>query len=78
MREKAETAPPSLGPAAPWVETRVGGWVFVSAILVAPPLMVALPLALRGILRSLGILSGPSAFYDTIPLVAAYAVPYSR
>jgi len=60
----------------PWVETRVGGWVFVSSILVAPPLMVAVPLALRAILRTLGVLTGPSPFYDTIPLVAAYAVPY--
>lgn len=72
----------SVGPVVPldsgehWIETREGGWFFVNAVLVAPALMVAFPWCLRAVFRLLGLLSGPNPFFDTIPVMAAYAVPY--
>lgn len=69
--------PVRLGPAHPWIETREGGWFFVNAILTAPALMVAFPLVVGGILRGLGVIAGYSRFFDTIPIIAAYALPYA-
>ncbi|MDX1567052.1 MAG: hypothetical protein R3223_04575 [Longimicrobiales bacterium] len=60
----------------PWVETRAGGLFFINAVLVAPELIVLIPLILGAILRGLGLLEGPSRFIDTIPRVAAYVLPW--
>lgn len=66
-----------LGSGERWIETREGGWFFVNAVLAAPALIVAFPLLVGGALRSLGVLEGRSRFFDTIPLIAAYVVPYA-
>ncbi len=68
--------PPARPEPEPWIETRVGGWVFVNAVLVAPALMVAFPHLVRWLLRTLGAHQGPSPFLDTIPMLAGFAVPY--
>lgn len=61
----------------PWVETRAGGLFFVNAVLVAPELVVLVPLVMGAVLRGLGLLQGPSRFIDTIPQVAAYVLPWT-
>ena len=61
----------------PWVETRAGGLFFVNAVLVAPELIVLIPLGAGAVLRGLGLLEGPSRFIDTIPRVAAYVLPWT-
>lgn len=59
----------------PWVETRAGGWFFVNAVLVAPELIVLVPLVARAALRAAGFVEGPSRFLDPIPAVADYMLP---
>lgn len=59
----------------PWVETRAGGWFFVNAVLVAPELIVLVPLVARAALRAAGLVEGPSRFLDPIPAVADYMLP---
>lgn len=61
----------------PWIETRAGGLFFVNAVLVAPELIVLIPLGAGAVLRGLGLLEGPSRFIDTIPQVAAYVLPWT-
>jgi len=71
------STPPDLPPReAPWIETRAGELFFVNAVLVSPELVVLLPLVVGFVLRSLGLLQGPSRFIDTIPRVAAYVLPW--
>ena len=60
-----------------WIETREGGWFFVNAVLAAPAFIVAFPLLVGAALRALGVLRGYNRFIDTIPLIAAYVVPYA-
>lgn len=59
----------------PWVETRAGGLFFLNAVLVAPELVVLVPLVAGAVLRGLGVLQGPSRFIDPVPRVAAYVLP---
>jgi len=59
----------------PWIETRQGGWFFVNALLVAPELVVLLPLALGALLGYLVPDREPSPFIDTIPFVASRSIP---
>lgn len=60
----------------PWVETPAGELFFVNAVLVAPELMVLLPLSAGALLRALGLLEGPARFIDPFPRVAAYVLPW--
>lgn len=60
---------------SPWVESRAGGLFFVNSVLVAPELIVLLPLLVGALLRALGLLEGPSRFIDPIPRVAAHVLP---
>lgn len=59
----------------PWVETRSGGLFFVSAVLVAPPLIALYPVLLRGLLHALIGFDRPSRILDPVPAVAAYVAP---
>ena len=59
----------------PWIETRQGGWFFVNALLVAPELVVLVPLTLRLVVEALNPGRPPSPFLDTIPFVASKALP---
>lgn len=71
------SGPPNLPPRdTPWIETRPGGLFFVNAVLVSPELVVLFPLVVGIVLRTLGLLEGPSRFIDTIPRVAAYVLPW--
>ncbi len=58
-----------------WIETPRGYLFFINALLVAPPVMVLIPLALRALLRARGALEGPSEFLDPFPMVAAHVLP---
>jgi hypothetical protein len=58
---------------ASFVETRAGGLFFLNLVLAAPALIVLLPTVVRGVLRGLGALEGPTPLLDPIPEVAAYA-----
>ncbi len=62
--------------AAPFVETPAGERFFLNAVLTAPALIVLWPVLLRGVLRALGVLDGPSALLDPVPLLAERAGPY--
>ncbi len=66
-----------LAPGDRWIESREGGWFFVNAVLAAPAFIVAFPLLVGGVLRAVGVLDGYNRFIDTIPLIAAYVVPYA-
>jgi hypothetical protein len=60
----------------PFVETRAGGLFFLNAVLAAPALIVLAPTLVRGILRGIGALDGPTPLLDPVPAVAAYAGPW--
>ena len=59
-----------------FVETRAGGLFFLNAVLAAPALIVLAPTLVRGLLRGLGALEGPTPLLDPVPAVAAYAGPW--
>jgi hypothetical protein len=59
----------------PWIETRQGGWFFLNAVLVAPELVVLVPLTLGLVIGLLVPDRGASPFIDTIPFVASKALP---
>lgn len=61
---------------APFVETPAGERFFLNAVLTAPAILVLWPVFLRGMLRSLGALDGPSRLFDPVPQVAAYVGPW--
>lgn len=68
------------GPSAerePFVETRAGGWFFVNAVLAGPTLLVLFPAAVRGLLRGIGAIGGPSRLLDPVPDLAARLGPYA-
>ena len=60
----------------PFVETPAGGLFFLNAVLAAPALIVLTPTLVRGILRGIGALEGPTALLDPVPAVAAHAGPW--
>lgn len=62
-------------PETPWVETREGGLFFLNAVLVMPELVVLVPVTLRTVFDLLVPDRGASPFLDTIPFVAARALP---
>ncbi len=59
----------------PWIETRQGEWFFLNAVLVAPELVVLVPLALGLAIGFLVPDRGTSPFLDTIPFVASRSLP---
>jgi len=59
----------------PWIESREGGWFFLSAVLIAPELVVLFPLLAGAIVSFLAPGREPSPFLDTIPYVAYEAMP---
>jgi hypothetical protein len=59
----------------PWIETRQGGWFFFNAVLVAPELVVLVPLTMGFVIGLLVPERGPSPFIDTIPFVASRSLP---
>lgn len=63
-------------PAVPFVETPAGERFFLNAVLTAPALLVLWPVLLRGVLRGLGVLEGPSPLLDPVPALARQAGPY--
>lgn len=69
-------APGGEGRDVPWVETPAGELFFLNAVLVAPELIVLVPLLAGAVLRGLGLLQGPSRFIDPVPRVAAYVLPW--
>lgn len=81
MKRSPEAAEPpgsssSAGADPPWIETREGGLFFVNALLVAPELVVLLPLGAGALLRAVGLLGGPSELLDTVPRMAGYVLPW--
>ena len=60
----------------PFVETPEGERFFVNAVLTAPALLALWPVLVRGLLRALGLLDGPSPLWDPIPALAGQAGPY--
>ncbi len=63
----------------PWIETKEGSLFFVNSLLVAPGLIVLVPLVLRAVLDAIGgpAAPSPSPVLDTIPTLAAYVVPFA-
>jgi hypothetical protein len=59
----------------PWIETRQGGWFFANAVMVAPELVVLVPLTLGLVMGLLVPDRGSSPFIDTIPFVASRSLP---
>lgn len=59
----------------PWIETKEGGLFFVNAVLVAPEVMVLIPLLLQALVELVNPARQPSPFLDTIPFVASRALP---
>ena len=64
------------GKEEPWIETREGELFFINALLVAPELVVLLPLSLQLLVGLITSERNPSPFLDTIPFVASKAIPY--
>jgi hypothetical protein len=60
----------------PFVETRAGGLFFLNAVLAGPALLVVWPALLRGVLRGMGALAGPSPLLDPVPELAERVGPY--
>jgi len=60
----------------PWIETREGGLFFINALLVAPELVVLIPLTLQLLVGAISAERNPSPFLDTIPFVASRAIPF--
>jgi len=52
----------------PFVETPAGGLFFLNAVLAL--------VVVRGLLRGIGAIEGPTALLDPVPAVAAYAGPW--
>lgn len=76
-RSREEEGPDGTpGRDEPWIETARGGWFFVNALLVAPELVVLLPLTLQLVVGLLAPERNPSPFLDTIPFVASKSIPY--
>jgi hypothetical protein len=73
-RQEGAGSVPSRG--EPFVETPAGGLFFLNAVLAAPALVVIWPVLLRGLLRGVGALDGPSALLDPIPAYAAEVGPF--
>jgi hypothetical protein len=72
-----DAGPGGEGAAAsgPWIETKEGGLFFVNAVLVAPEVMVLIPLLLQAFVELVNPAREPSPFLDTIPFVASRALP---
>jgi hypothetical protein len=68
--------PDDEGGFVPFVETPAGGLFFLNAVLAAPALIVLAPTLVRGLLRGLGALEGPTPLLDPVPAVAAHAGPW--
>jgi hypothetical protein len=60
----------------PWIETPQGGWFFVNALLVAPEMVVLVPLAAGFLVSFIAPGREMSPFLDTIPFVASKAIPF--
>ena len=63
---------PGEGSPEPFVETSEGGLFFLNAVLAGPALIVLVPTVVRGVLRGIGALEGPTPLLDPVPAVAAY------
>lgn len=68
--------PPALPTESPFLETRAGNWFFLNLLLATPAMLVGVPLLIRAVVGTLGLVQGPAPMLDTIPAVAAYAVPW--
>lgn len=60
----------------PWVETREGEFFFLNALLFIPELVVLVPLGVKGLLAVAGR-AAESVYVDTIPMLAAYVLPWA-
>ena len=67
---------PADGITPPFVETPPGEFFFLNAVLTAPALLVIWPVLLRGVLRGMGALEGPSPLLDPVPALARQVGPY--
>ncbi len=59
-----------------FVETRAGSLFFLNAVLAGPTLLVLWPVLVRGALRAMGALEGPSSLLDPVPALAASVGPW--
>ncbi len=69
-------AHPDLPNDRPFVETPEGELFFRNLLMATPALIVMVPLVMKFVVTTLGFLSGPSRVFDTLPIVAGYALPY--
>lgn len=67
---------PSLPPTTPFVETPAGELFFRNLLFATPAMIILVPIAMKALLTAVGLLSGPSRIFDTLPIVASYALPY--
>lgn len=59
-----------------WIESREGMVFFLNAVLVAPELVVLVPVVTRAVVRALGFVRRPSPILDPVPMVAAHVLPW--
>jgi hypothetical protein len=62
-------------PESPWIETHAGTRVFGLLLLAMPLILVGVPLIVRAFADLVAPDRDPSAFVDTIPAMAAWALP---
>lgn len=67
---------PSLPPTTPFFETPAGELFFRNLLFATPAMVIMVPIAMKALLTAVGLLSGPSRIFDTLPIVASYALPY--
>lgn len=66
---------PSKPRPSPWIETPQGGLFFVNVLLITPLAVILLPLVVGALLRTAGLIQGPSRIFDTIPFLAWHFAP---
>jgi hypothetical protein len=67
---------PNLPPKSPFFETPAGELFFRNMLFVTPALIVMVPVLMKAVVTTLGFLDGPSRVFDTLPIVAGYALPW--
>ena len=73
-----QPSPPRLSDEVPFLETGPGGLFFANLLVATPVLVILVPVVIKAIASTLGLVQGSAPMLDTIPLVASYAIPLDR
>ncbi len=74
--EAAAIRRPSLPDETPFEQTPQGELFFRNLLAATPAMIIITPLIMKALLTMAGFLDGPSRVFDTLPIVASYALPY--